>query len=160
MLQMEEMRRLFVVWKRAKRIGVKLPATKDPAYESVDLLMRHPLRSCRGYLTWLCEVHGRPEPGVPDPPDAGKVSAAGTRYLDVLDAAWQKHMAWMPNKVLDSFAVHTSRWGQPMTTEAMFEHAVVHPMRHRFQLEELIAATKTRPKTRVKRKAGMRRSTH
>jgi len=23
--------------------------------------------------------------------------------------------------------------------EAMFEHAVVHPMRHRFQLEELIA---------------------
>ena len=26
-----------------------------------------------------------------------------------------------------------------MTVEAMLEHAVTHPMRHRFQLEELIA---------------------
>lgn len=157
MLQMEEMRRLFLVWKQARRNGVKLPATKDPPYRSIDLLMRHPLGSCRGYLTWLCEVHGRPDPRVPDPPDAEKVSASGARYLDVLDAAWHKHMAWMPNKVLDSFAVHTSRWGQPMTTEAMFEHAVAHPMRHRFQLEELIA-TKAKPKARVKRKARRPRS--
>jgi len=146
MMQMDEMRRLFVVWKKAKKIGVKLPITKDPAYQSIDTLMRHPLRSCCGYLTWLCEVLGRPEPNIPDPPDAENVLKSGAAYLDVLDRAWHRHMAWMPNRTLDSFDVHTARWGQPMTIEAMFEHAVVHPMRHRFQLAELIekAATRTR----------------
>jgi len=127
-LQMAEMDRLFVVWKQAKRAGVKLPRTTDPAYQSIDLLMRHPLRSCRGYLTWLCEVLGRPDPRVPDPPEAERVAAQGAAYL----------------KVLDSFDTHNARWGAPMTVEAMFEHAVVHPMRHRFQLEELIAKTRKR----------------
>ena len=139
MLQMHEMDELFVVWRKAKRLGVRLPKTRDPAYESIDLLMRHPLRSCRGYLTWLCEVLGRPEPQVPDPPEPAKVAAQGAAYLKVLAKAWEKHMAWMPGKVLDSFTVYTSRWGCPMTVEAMLEHAVAHPMRHRFQLEELIA---------------------
>ncbi len=138
-LQKREMNQLLVVWKKAKRMGVKLPATRDPSYQSLDVLMRHPLRSCRGYLTWLCEVLGRPDPRVPDPPEAESVSAAGAAYLKVLAKAWERHMAWMPNKVLDSFDVHTSRWGAPMTVEAMFEHALAHPMRHRFQLEELIA---------------------
>lgn len=144
MLQMDEMEQLFAVWKKAKRLGVKLPATRDPAYQSLDLLMRHPLRSCRGYLTWLCEVLDRPDPRIPDPPEPEKVAVHGAAYLKVLAKAWEKHMAWMPAKVLDSFAVHTSRWGAPMTVEAMLEHAVVHPMRHRFQLEELIAKARKR----------------
>ena len=144
MLQMAEMNRLFVVWKKAKRLGVKLPASRDPAYRNLDELMRHPLRSCRGYMTWLCEVLERPDPGVPDPPEAKDVAAKGAAYLKVLEKKWQTHMAWMPNKVLDSAVVHTSRWGAPMTVEAMFEHAAVHPMRHRFQLEELIAKRRKR----------------
>ena len=144
MLQMDEMNRLFVVWKKARRLGVKLPATRDPAYQSIDLLMRHPLRSCRGYLTWLCEVLQRPDPRVPDPPEPEKVAAQGAAYLKALAKAWEKHMAWMPGKTLDSFRVHTSRWGAPMTVEAMLEHAVAHPMRHRLQLEELIAKTRKR----------------
>jgi hypothetical protein len=145
-LQMHEMEQLFVVWKKAKHVGVKLPKTDDPAYESIDLLMRHPLRACRGYLTWLCEVLGRPDPKVPDPPEPERVAAEGAAYLKVLAKAWEKHMRWMPGEVLDAPAVYTSRWGAPMTVEAMFEHAVAHPMRHRFQLEEMIA--KKRPRAR------------
>jgi len=148
LLQMDEMRRLFTVWKKAKRLSVKLPKTKDPAYQSLDLLMRHPLRSCRGYMTWLCEVLGRPEPPVPEPPEPEKVSASGAAYLGVLDAAWRKHLAWMPNETLDSNEVYTTRWGQPITIEAMLEHAVAHPMRHRFQLEELIEARAGKAKKR------------
>lgn len=144
MLQMAEMNRLFVVWKKAKRLAVKLPVSRDPAYKDLDSLMRHPLRACRGYLTWLCEVLDRPDPKVPDPPEAKDVAAKGAAYLKVLDRAWHRRMAWMPNKVLDSNVVHTSRWGAPMTVEAMFEHALAHPMRHRFQLEELIAKVRKR----------------
>lgn len=144
LLQMDEMNRLFLVWKKAKRLGVKLPKTRDPAYQSADLLMRHPLRACRGYLMWLCEVLDRPDPRVPDPPEPENVAVQGAAYLKVLANAWEKHMAWMPGMVLDSFTVYTSRWGAPMTVEAMLEHAVAHPMRHRFQLEEMIAKTRKR----------------
>ena len=153
LVQMDEMRRLFEVWKKAKRLGVKLPATRDPAYQSLDLLMRHPLRACRGYLTWLCEVLGRPEPGVPDPPEANEVSSAGAAYLEVLDKAWRKHLAWMPDEVLESPTVHTSRWGFPLTVEAMMEHALAHPLRHRFQLEELIEARAKRTAAPKRRRA-------
>lgn len=151
-LQMREMSQLFLVWKQARRVGVKLPKTQDPAYQSLDLLMRHPLRSCRGYLTWLCEVLDRPDPGVPDPPAPERVAAEGPAYLKVLAKAWERHMAWMPSSVLDSFTAHTSRWGAPMTVEAMFEHALAHPMRHRFQLEELIAR-KRKPTGRSRRRS-------
>jgi hypothetical protein len=88
---------------------------------------------------------------VPDPPEPEQVSTRGAAYLKTLDRAWQKHMTWMPDRVLESNKVHTSRWGAPMTVEAMFEHAVAHPMRHRFQLEELIEG-KRRGK-RTKRRA-------
>lgn len=143
-LQMDEMERLLLVWKKARRLGVKLPATTDPAYQSIDLLMRHPLRSCRGYLTWLCEVLRRPDPRIPEPPEPEAVAAQGAAYLKVLARAWRKHLAWMPGRTLDSFRVYKSRWGAPMTVEAMLEHAVAHPMRHRFQLEELIAKSRKR----------------
>ena len=151
LLQMDELRQLFVVWRKAKRLGVKLPATKDPAYRDLDLLMRHALRASRGYLTWLCEVLDRRDPHVPDPPEAADVAKRGAAYVELLAAAWQKHMAWMTDIALDSRKVHTSRWGSPMTIEAMLEHALAHPIRHRFQLEELIAAKEK--KTKAKRRA-------
>lgn len=147
-LQMAEMDRLLLVWRKAKRVGVKLPATRDPAYRDLDHLMRHPLRSCRGYLTWLCEVLGRPDPRVPEPPEPSDVAKQAAAYLKVLGRAWHRHMAWMPARTLESKRVHTSRWGAPMTVEAMLEHAVAHPMRHRLQLEELIEKTK-KPRTRA-----------
>lgn len=138
LIQMDEMRKLWVIWRTAKRLRVKLPVTSDANYLSHEVLMRHGLRACRGYLTWLCEVLRRPDPKVPDPPEPERVATRGAAYLQLLDRAWQKHSRWMPDRVLNSKRVHTSRWGAPMTVEAMFEHAVAHPMRHRFQLEELI----------------------
>ena len=138
LIQMDEMRKLWVIWRKAKRLGVKLPVTRDPNYQNHDMLMRHGLRACRGYLTWLCEVLRRPDPRVPDPPEPEQIATRGAAYLDVLERACKAHMTWMPDRVLASKKVHTSRWGAPMTVEAMLEHAVAHPMRHRFQLEELI----------------------
>jgi hypothetical protein len=151
LIQMEELRRLFATWRKARRLGVKLPATRDPAYRSLELLMRHPLRSSRGYLTWLCEVLRRPDPAVPDPPEAESVATQGAAYLRTLDAAWRRHTAWMPQRVLYSNRVYQSRWGQPMTVEAMLEHALAHPMRHRFQLEELIERKASRSKRAPRR---------
>jgi hypothetical protein len=35
---------------------------------------------------------------------------------------------------------YASSWGTLYCIDAMLEHAVMHPLRHRFQLEELLAA--------------------
>jgi hypothetical protein len=35
---------------------------------------------------------------------------------------------------------HTTRWGATLSIDGMLEHAVLHPARHRFQLEELLEA--------------------
>jgi hypothetical protein len=136
---MAEMRALFQVWLEAKRKAIRLPETEDPDYATLDLLMRHPLRSSRGYLTWICQVLDRPDPGIPDPPEPQEVEARGADYIDTLEKAWDEHIAWMTDEAAGSNDLYTSRWGQPFTIEGMLEHAAVHPSRHRFQLEELLA---------------------
>jgi len=34
---------------------------------------------------------------------------------------------------------YPSRWGTPYSIDAMLEHAVMHPIRHAYQLEKLMA---------------------
>ena len=41
-------------------------------------------------------------------------------------------MGWFPDKE------SVTRWGSPYSINAMLEHAVMHPIRHRFQLENLL----------------------
>jgi len=139
-LHERELRAFASAWREARAKGVALPATDDPDYESMETLLHHILRASRGYLTWICEVLGRPDPGVPPAPEADAVEAEANSYIHNLCEAWRTHMAWMPREVADSPASYLSRWKHPYTIDAMLEHAVVHPMRHRFQLEELIGA--------------------
>ena len=138
-LQIAELRALFHVWLEARRVGVRLPEVKDPDYANLDLLMRHPLRASRGYLNTICQVLGRPDPGLPGPPEPPEVEARGAGYIDTLEKAWEEHLGWMTDEIADGDTLYTDRWGQQLTMEAMLEHAVVHPIRHRFQLEELMA---------------------
>ena len=128
-LQMAELRALFQVWLEARRKGVRLPETDDRDYGSLDLLMRHPLRSSRGYLMGICQTLGRPDPEVPDPPEPRDVEKNGAGYIDTLELAWENHVAWVTDEVV---AAHDG------AVEVTLEHAVVHPIRHRFQLQELM----------------------
>lgn len=136
------MRALLVAWKSAKAGGVVLPATEDPDYESLEHLLRHLLRAARGYLTWTCEVLGREEPQLPAPPEIDAIERGADDYLESVLDAWRTHLAGIPNEVAEGATPYLTRWKHPYTIDAMLEHAVVHPMRHRLQLEELIAAGK------------------
>ncbi|MCJ7651709.1 MAG: hypothetical protein MUP85_24150, partial [Candidatus Lokiarchaeota archaeon] len=40
--------------------------------------------------------------------------------------------------------VYKSNWGVDYSIDAMLEHAVMHPIRHEFQLENLIAEQKNK----------------
>ena len=53
------------------------------------------------------------------------------------DGNLNRHLAALEDSEIEE-PVYTSRWGQGYTIEQMLEHAVVHPMRHRVQLERLM----------------------
>jgi len=132
------MRELLPVWRRAKQRGITLPTTTDPSYASLQALLHHALRASRGYMTWLCEKLGLPDPGIEPAPEADHVEAEAERYLEHLLARWRLPLTEVEEKRFE--AIHKTRWGEDMSCEGMLEHAVMHPHRHAFQLEELMEA--------------------
>jgi len=136
LLHEQEMRALLPVWKRAKAAAVRLPATGDSDYASLDSLLHHALRAARGYMTWLCEKLGLPDPGIEPSPEAARVEQEAERYVEHLLARWRTPLAEVEEARFG--ATHKTRWGEDMSCEGMLEHAVMHPVRHRFQLEELM----------------------
>jgi len=129
------MRELIPVWRRARAAGLRLPATQDPDYVSLAALLHHTLRSSRRYMTWLCEKLGLPEPGIDPPPPVDRVEAEVDRYLDHLLERWRLPLEGVEEQ---RFFVTFPTNQEDMSGEAMLEHAVLHPLRHRFQLEELM----------------------
>jgi hypothetical protein len=58
--------------------------------------------------------------------------------IDEVLAAWRRHLALVEDRELAP-VTRKSRWGEDYSIEQMLEHAVVHPMRHRIQLERLMS---------------------
>ena len=138
LLHEKAMRELLPVWRRAKAAGVQLPQTEDQDYASLETVLRHALRASRGYMTWLCEKMGLPDPGIDPPPEPDRVEGEADRYLTHLLERWRLPLAEVEEARFSE--VYKTRWGEEVSCEGMLEHAVMHPLRHRFQLEELMDA--------------------
>lgn len=133
-----ELERFYRTWETFRASGVALPPTDDPSYASADHLGGHVLRSARSYLTWIGECVKRPVTDVDPDDDRASVARKGRAFMDAVLAAWRRHLAVLDDAELAP-ATYTSRWGEDYNIEQMLEHAVVHPMRHRIQLERLMA---------------------
>ncbi len=138
LLHERSMRALLPAWWRAKAAQVKLPQTRDPDYASLESLLHHALAAARGYTTWLCEKLGLPDPGIDPAPEAARVQQDAESYVEHLLERSRRALAHV--KEADFEKVSKSRWGVDISVECMMEHAVMHPERHRFQLEELLEA--------------------
>jgi len=102
------------------------------------------------------EMLGRPPAGTPPETEAADIARARR-------PTWKR--CWRPggrtcpaSRTRSSFpAIYRSRWGEDFTIEQMLEHAVVHPMRHRIQLERFDGAGEKLapavPRTRGRRPA-------
>ena len=132
------MREFLPVWQAAKAAQVRLPSTQDPNYASLESLLKHTLGAARGYMTWLCEKLGLPDPGIDPAPEVSRVEQEAGSYMEHLLARWRLPLADVEEERFKT--IHKSRWGEDMSLEGMLEHAVMHPHRHRFQLEELMEA--------------------
>ena len=137
-LHERELRRFLETWKTAKAHGVSLPET------TLEDVLVHVLHWARDYLVWSCEKLGLADPACPAIPAAGDVAERVDAYLEDLLARWREPFRGLPE---DAFykPQYETRWGIPYPVEALLEHAVVHPMRHRLQLEEAMAAAARPP---------------
>jgi uncharacterized damage-inducible protein DinB len=130
--------KLFVqTWYEAKKLSIKLPETDDEDYQSMETLLRHVLRSARGYMTWMCEQLNLPDPEIEMVPELAIIEKKVDEYLSHLLESWQLPLAEIPIERFSS-STYTASWGTDYCIDAMLEHAVMHPIRHEFQLRNLI----------------------
>jgi hypothetical protein len=137
LLHDEHLRRFLVVWRQAKAARIALPVTADPAYASLDMLLRHVLAAARGYMTWMCEVLKLPDPEIRVAPEPAELARDPDVYLEHVLAGWRAPLQDVADDRLET-PEYPSRWQTQYCIDAMLEHAVMHPVRHAFQLEELM----------------------
>ncbi len=140
-LHEKHLRSCIETWKEAKRLNIKLPETEDKDYESLETVLRHILRAARGYMTWMCEKLNLPDPGIGVQPEPDSVEIKADNFVNHLLEKWRLPLADVPEEKFHS-PTFTSRWGVDYCIDAMLEHAVMHPIRHEFQLRNLINAQK------------------
>ncbi|MBT8387923.1 MAG: hypothetical protein KJO12_10970 [Ignavibacteria bacterium] len=136
-LHEEHLRSFLKTWKRAKELNIKLPQTDDTDYQSLETLLRHVFRASRGYITWMCDKLELPDPKINPTPEAEEIEKVADTYLEHLIERWEYPLTSVsPEKFEDK--LFTARWGVDYCIDAMMEHAVLHPIRHKFQLKNLI----------------------
>jgi uncharacterized damage-inducible protein DinB len=124
-------------WKEAKMINLPLPKTDNPDYKSLETLLFHVFRAARGYMTWMCEKLNLPDPEIKPIPKPDVIEKEADEYIAHLLEKWRTPLAEVP---IDKFehGTYTSRWGTDYCIDAMLEHAVMHPIRHEFQLKNIM----------------------
>ena len=133
-----EMRKFFETWDRFVASGAPMPEARgDADYQSRDHLIGHVCRAARNYLTWIGDQLGRPVKDVDLETDSLKIAPRAKEFMAGVLDGWRRHLPAVVDEELEP-ATYKSRWGVQMSIEAMLEHAVVHPMRHRIQLERIL----------------------
>ncbi|HPG41503.1 MAG TPA: hypothetical protein PLP19_19315 [bacterium] len=139
LLQLHEryLRSFLQTWRRASAANIILPQTDDPNYRSLATLLYHVMRCSRNYMVWICEKLELPDPGIDPAPEPDVIEAQADDYLEHLLSRWRLPLANVPE---DRFydRAYKSRWDVEYCIDAMLEHAVMHPIRHDYQLIKLI----------------------
>jgi hypothetical protein len=134
-----ELRNFVATWKRFKASGLPMPEARgDADYESPERLVAHVQGSARSYLLWIFEVLEQPIADLELIRDPAIIVPQLDTFMAETLAAWDQNLVRLESEQLAP-TQYASRWGEPFDIEQMLEHAVVHPMRHRIQLERLLS---------------------
>jgi uncharacterized damage-inducible protein DinB len=111
--------------------------TKDEDCRSVQTIISHVVRSGYGYADYIREqlslTSTRPEPELLSRMEALEQLQAALRYtIETLDGRWE-----MSAEEISGIVIKT-RWGAVYDAEGLLEHAIVHLLRHRRQIEKFI----------------------
>ena len=137
LLHEEHLRRFVHIWRVALASSVRLAPIDDTAYASLETLGRHVLSAAGGYMIWMCEVLALSDPGIRSAPDASAIVRDADDYMEHVLERWRAPLREVPNERLET-PEYPSRWQTRYSIDSMLEHAVLHPIRHAFQLDELL----------------------
>ena len=141
-LHERELQSFLATWKRFVAADLPMPeANGDENYQDRERLGGHVLMAARNYLTRIGEWVGRPVSDLDASADARALAARAPAFADEVLAGYRRHLAAITDQELEP-QVHRTRWGDLMSVENLLEHAVVHPMRHRIQLERILEGGK------------------
>ena len=88
-------------------------------------------------MTWMCDKLQLPDPKIDPTPEAGEIESIADTYLEHLIEKWKHPLSVVPAEKFED-QLYTARWGVDYCIDAMMEHTVMHPIRHEFQLQNLI----------------------
>ena len=77
-----------------------------------------------------------PDPGIREAPELDALEAGAEDYLNHVLERWGPTLRDQTEESFEKIGKRRPSWGATYTIDAMAEHAVMHPIRHRFQLEE------------------------
>lgn len=137
LLQEKYLTEFIDVWLKAKKNNINLPETDDKDYESLESLLIHVLGASGRYIVWICDKLNLPNPNIVEDPTKENIQAEAKKYLDYILKEWHTPLI---NIEEDKFTKpsFTSNWGAEYCIDGMLEHAVMHPIRHTFQLRKLL----------------------
>jgi hypothetical protein len=144
-LHEQHMRSFLETWQKAKKAGVTLPQTTDPSYKSMETLLRHSLKASRGYIIWICQKLELPDPGIDPLPELEDIERSADAFLAHLLEQWELPLRDVPEERFFD-RTYASNWDVEYCVEAMLEHAVMHPIRHEFQLVNLMKSLEGKKK--------------
>ncbi len=138
LLHEKHMRECLSVWKGTKAAKVNLPQIDDKNYASLETLLGHVLGAARGYMVWICKQLNLPDPGIEPAPDAAVIEKEADAYLEHLLEHWRLPLAEVEEEKFYYPEYASSSGTHHHCIDVMLEHAVMHPIRHEFQLRELL----------------------
>jgi uncharacterized damage-inducible protein DinB len=111
--------------------------TEDEDCRSVQTVMSHVVRAGYGYADYIREQFSiastRPQPKLLSRLESLEQLGAALRYTaETLEGRWEMGDEEIARTVINS------RWGVVYNVEGLLEHAVVHILRHRRQIEKFI----------------------
>jgi hypothetical protein len=88
-------------------------------------------------MVWMCEMLRLPDPGIRSAPDAAAMVRDAEQYMEHVLERWRAPLREVPKERLET-PEYASRWQTRYCIDSMLGHAVMHPIRHAFQLDELL----------------------
>ena len=113
--------------------------TEDPDCKSIQTILTHVVRSAFGYATYIRKHHGETLDFRP-----GQTFDTAAEYVVALEAAFaftEETFEAYPEIELETYETERKfrvRWGQWYDVEQIMEHAIVHVLRHRRQIERFL----------------------
>jgi hypothetical protein len=88
-------------------------------------------------MVWMAKQLDLPDPEINLAPELDNLETEADAYLSHVLERWRLPLTEVEETRFNE--EYKSNWGVTYCIDGMLEHAVMHPIRHQFQLEELIA---------------------